>query len=300
MSGSFFSEHSLLLAAAVPLISEADSSHLTLPAVDVSPPVMLATEFKTTLPVDHYLISEKLDGVRAFWNGTAFLTRQGHEIKAPDWFTSGLPDVRLDGELWIGRQRFAEVSGIVRREQPDDDWKRVRYVIFDLPEYPGVFSQRSKQLTQLVAKIDQPWIAGVDYFQLSNLPELESTLKQLSQAGAEGLMLHHKKGIYQAGRSTALLKYKLYQDAEAVVVGYTPGKGQFSGMTGALVVRLSDGRQMKIGSGLSHSERRNPPAKGSTITYRFNGYTTTGLPRFARFMRVRDDVVSSQPEIQTE
>jgi len=31
-------------------------------------------------------MSEKLDGVRAFWNGNDFYSRAGNKFNAPDWF----------------------------------------------------------------------------------------------------------------------------------------------------------------------------------------------------------------------
>ena len=58
-------------------------------------------------------------------------------------------------------------------------------------------------------------------------------------------------------------------------------------MTGALEVESADGRRFRLGSGLSEADRAEPPPIGSWVTYRYNGLTSTGLPRFARFLRVR-------------
>lgn len=250
---------------------------------------MLASDFHSPRVLQHYWISEKLDGVRAYWDGEQLTTRSGQPIRAPHWFTAPLPAIPVEGELWIGRQRFSELSGIIRTEIPDDDqWKEIRYMIFDLPAFPGMFDQRKLAIENQIKRINQPWISSPDYFQLETQAQLDQRLKAISAAGAEGLMLHHKRAIYHSGRSDNLMKYKLYQDAEATVIGYTAGKGQFEGLTGALKVRLNDGREMKIGSGLSIQDRKAPPVKGSIITYRHNGFTQTGLPRFARFMRIRD------------
>jgi DNA ligase-1 len=58
-------------------------------------------------------------------------------------------------------------------------------------------------------------------------------------------------------------------------------------MVGALIVRTPEGLEFAIGSGLSDALRQTPPAIGSEITYRYNGYTSNGIPRFARFLRER-------------
>ena len=112
---------------------------------------------------------------------------------------------------------------------------------------------------------------------------------ELEKAGAEGLMLHHQDALYKTGRSSDLLKLKTYQDSEARVIGYRPGKGKYQGMVGALVVKTPDGKEFAIGSGLTDALRQTPPPIGAMVTYRYNGLTRRGLPRFARFLRVRQE-----------
>lgn len=258
-------------------------------------PLMLAKHYQQQDNVQDYWVSEKLDGVRAYWDGQQLQTRQGNVINAPHWLIQSLPKVALDGELWLGRGRFSELSGLVRQLEPDDPaWTEVQYRIFDLPDQLTPFSQRVKDMEQLCEQLALPWLQPVKQRRLHNRKDLENYLQQLTREGAEGLMLHRADALHQAGRSDDLLKVKLYQDAEAVVLGYTEGKGQFEGMMGALKVRLADGREMKIGTGFSHQERRSPPPVGSVITYRYNGRTVTGLPRFARFMRIREDYSALQ------
>ncbi|MCG8613191.1 MAG: DNA ligase [Pseudomonadales bacterium] len=241
-------------------------------------------------PVQRYWVSEKLDGVRAYWNGRALVTRAGNVIHAPVWFTAPFPAQALDGELWIQRGAFARVSGIVRKHQPDDrEWQQVKYMIFDLPDEVTPFTQRLAALTNLIDSVPAPWLKVIPQTQFESRDELDLHLQQTVATGGEGLMLHHENALYQPGRTDSLLKLKINQDAEARVIGYVPGKGKFENQLGALIVQTQDGKTFKIGTGFSHDERKNPPAKGTWVTYQYNGYTKNGLPRFARFIRERDD-----------
>jgi DNA ligase-1 len=54
-------------------------------------------------------------------------------------------------------------------------------------------------------------------------------------------------------------------------------------------VRLADGREFKLGTGFSNAERETPPPLGSTVTFRYSGFTKTGLPRFAVFLHLQED-----------
>jgi len=58
---------------------------------------------------------------------------------------------------------------------------------------------------------------------------------------------------------------------------------------GALLVERPDGLRFRLGSGLDDAQRAAPPPIGSLVTYRHNGHTRNGVPRFARFLRVRAD-----------
>ncbi len=251
---------------------------------------MLASVYSGETAVEDYWVSEKLDGVRGHWDGERLWSRGGYPIAAPDWFTQGWPNMAMDGELWIARQLFDTASGIVRSTQADDeDWRRLKFMVFDLPKHGGVFGQRVQAMADIAA-YDIAWLQPIPQFRVADAAELEARLEALVAAGSEGLMLHHQDALYRSGRSQDLLKYKLYDDAEARVVGYTEGKGKYAGLVGALVVERKDGRRFRLGSGLSDDERATPPAIGSWVTYRYNGYTSSGLPRFARFVRIRTDM----------
>lgn len=266
------------------------------PALAAPPPIMLATEYRSGLDVSQYWVSEKLDGVRGRWDGHKLVTRSGMPIDTPEWFTAGWPEGALDGELWIGRGRFDEVSGLVRAGAGDEQgWRRVRFMVFDLPGHGGPFNQRVERMRAMIPAAKVPWLQVIPQFRVTNANELEARLERMVKAGAEGLMLHRGQALYRAGRSDDLIKYKLYQDAEARVIGHAPGKGKYTGMLGALIVRLPNGRQFRLGSGFTDAQRACPPPVGSLVTYRYNGLTSKGLPRFARFQRIRTDPPPPDP-----
>lgn len=257
------------------------------------PKLQLATLFHSGLEVSDYFVSEKLDGVRGYWDGKQLLTRQGYRIDAPAWFVEPLPKQPLDGELWIARGQFDRVSALIRshgigeEKGRANDWHQVTFMLFDLPQLPGVFNQRLTRLRGVVDEVDRDWVQLVPQGQITSEAELMARLEQVVAGGGEGLMLHHKDALYKQGRTTDLLKLKKWQDAEATVIGYQPGKGKYAGMLGSLLVETAEGISFKLGSGFSDAQRKNPPAIGSQVTYKYTGVSVNGVPRFASFMRVR-------------
>ncbi len=234
-----------------------------------------------------FLVSEKYDGVRGVWDGSGLRHRSGRPVPAPGWFTAQLPKTPLDGELWLGRGRFDELSGIVRRERPvDSEWRQVRYMVFELPGAPDTFAKRARRIEAVVRQNGSPQLVAVDQSPIADRAALQQRLALTIAQGGEGLVLHRADAAYVTGRSDALLKLKPTLDTEAVVVAHRAGRGKYAGLLGALEVRTPDGRQFLIGSGLSDAMRRDPPPFGSVVTYRYRDLTSTGLPRFATFLRV--------------
>lgn len=255
----------------------------------VAPPLLLAEVLRGNVAVERYWVSEKLDGARALWDGQRLRFRSGREVAAPAWFLAGLPPEPLDGELWIGRGRFAQLSGTVRRLQPvDEEWRQVRFMVFELPGGEGDFTQRLERLAAIVARAAVPWLAVVEQFRVADRAELEARLAVVVRDGGEGLMLHRADAPYATGRSDVLLKLKPQLDAEARVIAHLPGRGRLTGMLGALRVETPAGVRFQIGSGFTDEERRNPPPVGSVITYRYRDLTAAGVPRFATYLRRRE------------
>lgn len=254
-----------------------------------APAVSLAQTYHEGVDVTAYWVSEKLDGVRAYWDGGQLVSRAGNRFNAPPWFVAGFPAVPLDGELWLGRGTFETLSGVVRRQTPDPAaWRQVRFMVFDLPAHAADFNGRLRRLKEIFAPLDSPYIGLVAQRKLASHEALMALLDEVVEQGGEGLMLRRADSRYRAGRSADLLKLKRFEDAEATVVGHLPGKGKFAGMMGALLLEMPDGRRFRLGTGFTDAQRRNPPPLGTTVTYKHHGNTSTGLPRFASFLRIRE------------
>jgi DNA ligase 1 len=266
-------------------------SWLILPASALSEPpsLILAGVYREGIDPPRYWVSEKLDGVRAYWDGKALYFRSGNPVAAPAWFVRDFPAQPLDGELWLGRGRFDRLSGIVRKTEPvEAEWHQVRYMLFELPGAVGTFSERKDRLRQLVDSAGVPWLQAVEQFRVGDRQTLQAKLNEVVAGGGEGLMLHRAEAPYRSGRGGDLLKLKPEQDREAKVVAHLPGAGRHAGRMGALLVEDTDGRRFRIGTGFSDADRENPPAIGATLSYRYRGLTASGLPRFPSFLRVRE------------
>lgn len=256
-------------------------------------PLTQASHYEYGTNIEDYWKSEKLDGIRAIWNGTQLTTRNGNVIHAPKWFIDPLPNYAVEGELWAGRGNFHIVQQTVLDKEPSDiSWKRIDFMLFDMPYAAGDYQKRYHNIRYLVDTLKSPYIKLVEHTPIQSEQELFHYLDNVSEQKGEGLMLRKITSRYQAGRSSDLLKMKKHQDAEGIVIGYKVGKGKYSGKMGALLIQLESGLQFYIGSGFTDEQRRQPPDIGSTITFRYNGYTQNGIPKFARYLRERPDYVS--------
>ena len=256
-----------------------------------APALLLAQVYRPGLPLQDYWVSEKYDGVRGFWDGRTLRTRGGETVQAPAWFTAGWPEVPMDGELWAGRGRFSHAQSTTRQQQPGDvAWRQMRFMVFDLPGDKGTFDQRLPALNALVESLGQPWVQAVPQRRVANDAALQALLHRTVRAGGEGLMLHRGASLYRAGRSDDLIKVKTHEDTEARVVAHLPGKGRHAGRLGALLVETPSGQRFRRGAGFSDADRERPPPVGSWVTYRFRGTHDGGLPRFASFVREREDM----------
>lgn len=270
-----------------------------LPAIVQSqtpPALQLANTYHEAIDIQKYWISEKYDGVRAYWDGSKLISKRGVIYQAPAWFTKDFPLFPLDGELWLARNTFDQLSGIVRKTRAiDEEWRRVSYQVFDLPGSIAPFDLRLIELQEFFKQNHQPeWLQLVDQFKLVDHEALMRKLDDVVKQGGEGLMLHLGASFYHARRNDELLKLKQYYDAEARVIGHIPGKGKYQGMLGSILVETEGKAQerlrFRIGSGFSDAQRQSPPPVGALITYKYFGLTSNGVPRFASFMRTRESI----------
>lgn len=260
-----------------------------LPRQGAAPPLLLAHPWENDTDLTGWWMSEKLDGVRAYWDGRRFWSRQGNEFLAPAFFVQGLPDFPLDGELWLGRKKFQRCVSIVRRQDRSEAWRQLRYVVFDAPAHGGAFEARLELLATHFEKKPLQWLTVHPHQPCKGVAHLEEELARVEALGGEGLMLRKPGSKYEVGRSYTLLKVKSFKDDEAVVVGHSAGAGRHQGRTGALEVQLKDGTRFSVGTGLSDAERDHPAELGTIITFRYQELSEDGVPRFPSYVGVRAD-----------
>jgi len=259
-------------------------------ADSAGPPLLLAETWDNAADLAGWWMSEKLDGVRAYWDGRQFLSRLGNLYHAPDWFVEGLPEVPLDGELWIDRRKFQRTVSIVRRQDKTDLWSEVRFVVFDAPGLEAGFEERAAFVRETLGGRNLRFAQPHAHQLCADLACLQAELQRVEALGGEGLMLRQPGSRYEVGRSATLLKVKRFHDAEAVVIGHQPGAGRHKGRLGALLVRLPDGTDFAVGTGFSDREREAPPEVGATITFRYQELSEAGVPRFPSYVGVRVDL----------
>nr|WP_315475615.1 DNA ligase [uncultured Undibacterium sp.] len=264
-------------------LSDRDSS----PNLALVLPQALSDARQLGTNITDYLMSEKIDGVRAYWDGKQLYFRSGRLIGAPAWFTERFPAHPMDGELWIGRAQFERLSGAVRRQQAnDEEWRQIQYCLFEYPLASGDFRQRLQDLQNTVEKLQIPWLRVIPQEAVKSIEQLGTKLRQLTLQKAEGLVLHRASAEFQSGRSEFVYKLKPQHDAEAKVIAIQAGKGKYQGMMGALLLETHEGIRFKLGTGFDDEQRKNPPHVGTFVTYRYRDLTSNGLPKFASFVRV--------------
>ncbi len=256
------------------------------------PPLLLAHTWEHDTDLCGWWISEKLDGVRGYWDGKLFRSRQGHIYHAPTWFTEHLPNVALDGELWLDRKAFQRTVSIVRRHDATELWREIKFVVFDAPGVAEPFEARQEFLRETLNHPQLRYAQRLAQERCRDATHLQAELARITALGGEGLMLRQPGSHYEAGRSATLLKIKTMTETDACVIEHLPGEGRHRGRMGALLMQLANGLTFNVGTGFTDAQRNNPPPVGSIITFRFQELTDRGIPRFPSFVRVRHDVTT--------
>ena len=238
-----------------------------------------------------WLMSEKLDGLRAVYSGSGLYSRSKNKFHVPAEFMAAWPDLVLDGELSCGRGKFKESISLVKNHNAT--YERyladgLVYSVFDAPLLAGNFSERIEKLKVMLA--GKKHIVVLEQTKIESIEQVKEAFDDILELNGEGLMLRKADDKYHYKRTASLLKVKQFHDAEATVIGYNSGKGKNEGLCGALLCKMPSGQTFKCGSGMTQSDRENPPAIGSTITYRYFEVTGSGKPRFPTYVRIRADL----------
>jgi DNA ligase-1 len=254
------------------------------------PPILLAHAWGGDVDLTGWWMSEKLDGVRAYWDGKRFLSRLGNPFYPPRWFVDALPDHPLDGELWAGRKLFQRTVSIVRRQDQSEEWRKVSFLVFDGPGFDAAFEERLERCRTSLAARGLEHVKVHDHVRCEGVAHLKRELARVEGLGGEGLMMRRPGSKYEVGRSATLLKVKSFRDAEAKVIDHLPGTGKHKGRLGALLVAMPDGTRFSVGTGFCDAERGAPPPIGAIVTYRYQELSDGGVPRFPSYVGVRDDI----------
>ncbi len=271
-----------VLAAAVSLlfgpVSHADGPRLQKPGY-----------YTGNEDVEGWVASEKLDGIRGYWDGRRLRTRKGLPLNPPPWFTRNFPPFELDGELWSGRGEFELVQSVVLDKVPGRGWEKISYNIFEVPNQPGNFFSRLQKARDWFAAHPNPAVQIIPQVQLSGADDLDRFFRDVESKGGEGVIVRDPESAYHTGRSPRILKVKRARDMEGRVVAVNSGKGKYAGAMGSLTLELENGLRFRLGTGFTDRMRRYPPQPGAVVTFRYHGFTSNGIPKFASFLRIRQD-----------
>lgn len=251
--------------------------------------LMLPEVYTEQVDVSGWLMSEKLDGIRGYWDGKHLLSKNGNVFSPHAAFVRDLPPFPVEGEIWGGRGSFEQTVAIVKKEGPHIGWLQLKLAIFDVPKASGGFTQRIAKASDWFAAHPSAYAFVIPQTRVRSREDLQQHLARIEKLGGEGLIVRKPDADYAAGRSTEILKVKNYQDAEAKVLAHLPGKGRNERRLGSMLVEQGDGIRFKIGSGFSDAERESPPPIGAVVTFKFYGRYQSGIPKFPSFLRIRQD-----------
>lgn len=234
-----------------------------------------------------WVMSEKLDGVRGFWDGKQLLSRSGKKFNPPAWFVANYPPFAIDGELWTRRRDFATTVSIVRSKNAAARWRRISHQIFEVPQQAGGLLERLSVLQRYLLAHPNPAINIIEQIPITRAQQVADYLAEVVDKGGEGVVVRDPKVAYKTGRLASALKLKRYMDAECQVREIIPGKGKYTNKMGSLLCATSSGKMLKIGSGFSDKQRENPPAIGSEISFKHYGFNHNGKFKYPVFLRIR-------------
>ncbi|WP_104697443.1 MULTISPECIES: DNA ligase [unclassified Helicobacter] len=252
-------------------------------ALDLIHPVVLQNI--DTIEIKDYFVSEKLDGIRAYWDGKTLLSRSGKNLNPPKWFIKDFPPFAIDGELFTKQGDFETIVSIVKNQQNKILWENLSFYVFEVPNKKGDLLERIKHLQDFLKSHQPKFIKIIPQYQFHDKTELLNFIEQVRLKDGEGIILRRKGEPYVTGRNPSSLKYKFFFDSECKIIEYQKGKGKYANVVGSLTCKDGD-KTFRIGSGFSDDFRKNPPKIGSIITYKFYKTTKNNIPRHPVFLRL--------------
>ncbi len=235
--------------------------------------------------ISGWVMSEKLDGIRGYWDGEALYTKSGKRLCPPQQFIKNFPPFALDGELWSTRQDFEQIQSSVLKH--GGSWKEITYNIFEVPSAKGNFFERLEKAGNWFEMHPAPSVRIVTQHPCQNVQKLEAYLDEVVANGGEGVIVKDPYLDYTSGRTSTILKVKKAQDMEGKVITVNT-QGNTTVMK-SLTLELDNGIRFNLGNGFTDNQRLYPPEKGDLVTFKYYGLTKYGRPKFASFMRIRKE-----------
>jgi DNA ligase-1 len=254
---------------------------INLNALDLQKPKIYQGDENISL----WYMSEKLDGIRGYWDGKNLYTKNGKRLYPPKYFIKDMPSFPIDGELWTFRDDFENIQSIVMDKTPSKNWKQITYNIFEVPDTKGNFTTRVQKLKNYLKTNPSKIIKIIPQIVCKNKNHLNKYLNSIVKNKGEGLIIKDPNTNYHTGRSFHILKVKKYYDMEAVVIGINYRKN--STIMKSLKVQLKNKVIFNLGGGFSNKQRLNYPKKDDIVTFKYYGFTKLGKPKFASFLHIR-------------
>ena len=227
---------------------------------------MLAKEYQKNMKIPKSLTnynppigwycSEKYDGYRAQYinEKNLFLSRNGKQFHAPEWFLDSMPDIHMDGELFAGRENFQDM-GVVRKLKPEpNEWINIKFIVYDLPDNDNIFEKRINILRKLIDEHRSRWeeirlslpkefhnitcpVVFANQTIIENITQMDKMYEDVLKKGGEGIMIKDPTSLYEDKRSNFMLKYKPNFDAECIIIDYKFGNGKYKGKLGGFICK---------------------------------------------------------------
>lgn len=254
--------------------------------------LLLANKWDKKLDVTGWLMSEKYDGVRCFWNGNELYSRSGSIIKTPKFFTRNFPRSPLDGELHLGRNNYEECAQIIANGEKDHSgWLQMSFIVLDAPAMNLLFRQRLSMLERVFTEGNNPTFMKLNKHRcVKDNSHVMEELARIESIGGEGVMLKNPSSLYEGRRTWAMLKVKSYLDEEAQIlrkVFFKMNKPTEKRRVKALIMKKENGIEFRLRNGLNSEKNKNSFEIGNTVTYKFKGYDQQNIPKFPVYQRMR-------------